>query len=96
MVKNPFKRGETNKEDHEPLVPTPIPALVVILLNKEKRKGSPLTEGEVIEIRDKAACIMLPLSEKRAMEEARGYADIDPEFAQPQWQEARRELLGNS
>lgn len=75
----------------EPLVPTPVPALAVLLLNLEKQKGSPLTEAEALEARDKAACIMLPLSQKRAMDQARGYRDIDPENVWEEWLAIRDE-----
>jgi len=78
-------------EHNARLVVTPVPALVEVLLFKEREKGSPLTEAEVVEIRDKAVCIALPLSERIAMDEARGYADLDPENAWEQWQEVRRQ-----
>lgn len=45
----------------EPLIPVFIPALVVLLLDAERRKGSPLTEEEVLHIRDKGVCIVLPV-----------------------------------
>lgn len=81
-------------DDHqeEELVPTPVPALIVILLNKEREKGAPLTEAEVIEIRDNAVCMVLPISVKIQMEESRGYPDLDPEYVWEQWQTARLEL----
>lgn len=77
-------------EHDEPLVVTPVPALVDILLAMEREKGSRLTEAEVTETRDRAVCIMLPLSERAAMDEARGYADVDPEKAWEQWQAIRQ------
>jgi hypothetical protein len=72
-------------ESQEPLVPVPIPALGALLLNIEKLKGSPLSQVEVLDARDKAVCIMLPLSAKVAMEEKRGYRDIDPENVWEEW-----------
>lgn len=74
------------------LVITPVPALVDVLMLKEKEKGSPLTEAEVVEIRDKAVCIALPLSERVKMDEVRGHADLDPDNVWKQWQEIRTEL----
>ncbi|KAB0290898.1 hypothetical protein F2P58_03340 [Vibrio fortis] len=74
------------------MVPTPIPALVAILLNKEKEKGSPLTENEVLDIRDNAVCMMLPISAREKIEESRGYLDLNPEYVWEQWQQARIEL----
>lgn len=82
------------QEGKEWLVPVPIPALGVLLLNLEKEKGEPLTEYEVLEARDKVACMMLPLSEKAALEEKRGYRDIDMDNAWVEWQQFRLEALG--
>ena len=67
------------------LIPVPVPALGVLLLNLEKQKGAPLSEAEVIEARDKAVCMMLPLSAKVQMDEKRGYRDIDPENVWAAW-----------
>lgn len=53
-------------EASDPLVPVPIPALGVLLLDLEKQKGAPLSEQEVLLARDKAVCMMLPLSKKRS------------------------------
>ena len=71
------------------LVITPVPALIDILILKEREKGSPLTEAEVADIRDKATCIALPRSDRTAMDIARGYADLDPENAWEQWKQVR-------
>jgi hypothetical protein len=76
----------------ERLVPLPVPPLVAIFAMKERDLGRPLSEEEVIEIRDAAACIMLPISEARKMAEARGYDDIDPENAWEDWQQVRAHL----
>lgn len=73
----------------EQLVPVPIPALVVLLVNLEKQKGSPLSEAEVLVTADKAACIMLPDSARLVLDEKRGYADINPEHAWGEWQRLR-------
>jgi hypothetical protein len=69
----------------EPLVITPVPALCLLLLNLEKQKGSPLTETEVLEARDKAVCIALPASVAKAMEEGRGYRDLNLEDVWLDW-----------
>lgn len=95
MFKNLFKKKRP-EEPKEELVLTPIPALVAILLNKEREKGSPLTENEVLEIRDNAVCMMLPISARDKMEESRGYPDLNPEYVWEQWQEVRIELNQNS
>ena len=72
-------------DEQDDLIITPVPALVAVLLNLEMQKGSPLTEAEVIEARDKAACIAMPRSAHNAVVESRGYADIDPEHAWEEW-----------
>jgi hypothetical protein len=76
------------------LIPVFIPALVVLLADAERRKGSPLTEPEVLEIRDKGACMMMQVEHAIALDEKRGYNDIDPERVWEQWQEARSQLAG--
>jgi hypothetical protein len=75
----------------EPLVPVPIPALGIVLLNLEKEKGAALTEAEVLSARGKAVCMMMRLSHKEALDEKRGYRDIDPENVWVEWQAFRVE-----
>ena len=76
----------------EALVPVPIPALAVLLVHLEKQKGAPLAEHETLEARDKAICIMLRSSVKAAMDDKRGYQDINPENVWEEWQSLRGEL----
>jgi hypothetical protein len=78
--------------EDDPLIPVPIPALVMLLLNLEKQKGAPLSESEVLAARDKAVCMMLPLSKKLQMDERRGYPDINPEEVWLEWRAARAQL----
>ncbi len=66
-----------------------VPSLVATLLNRERTKGSPLTEQEVLEIRDKASAIAMPDYALAEVEAGRGYKDIDPENAWEEWQKAR-------
>ena len=59
-----FRKGQpasppANGPD-DPLCLVFIPALVTILLNVERKTGRPLTEAEVIAIRDKAVCMTMP------------------------------------
>ncbi|MEW8627559.1 MAG: hypothetical protein AB2551_17560 [Candidatus Thiodiazotropha sp.] len=93
MFGNMFKGKPKKKDSEEELIPVPVPALVAVLLNRENEKGSPLTEQEVLEIRDNAACIMMPVSIVSNMAESRGYPDLDPEHVWEQWQQARLELI---
>ena len=74
------------------LVPIFIPSLSAILLHHERKKGSPLTEPEVLAIRDKATVMMMPGEKVAKMDESRGYKDIDPELCWLQWQHLRLQL----
>jgi hypothetical protein len=75
----------------EPLVPVPIPALRELLLNLERQKGAPLTEAEVLKARDGAICMMMRLSHKQALDEKRGYRDINPANVWAEWLAIRGE-----
>jgi len=81
--------------DSEELVIYPVPSLVATLLNRERAKGSPLTEQEVIQIRDACPAIALRPADARKMDEQRGYKDIDPENCWEEWQEARKQLMSD-
>lgn len=92
FLSNLFRREKPEASlPGDPLIPVPIPALGVLLLHLENQKGSSLTEEEVISARDKAVCMMLPLSKKNALDEKRGYRDIDPENVWPEWLAFRQE-----
>ncbi len=73
----------------EPLVIVPIPALVTILLNRERAKGVPLTEREVLAIRDNAVSIALQRDVAAHMAEERGYDDIDQDNVWAEWSAIR-------
>jgi len=74
------------------LIIYPIPSLVATLLNRETAKGSPLTEEEVIQIRDSCPAIALTQEDAMRVDESRGYLDIDPENCWEEWQRVRLEL----
>lgn len=75
----------TDSNDSDEIILSPVPALIAVLWNAEKAKGGDLTEAEVLEIRDNAQCIAMPLHAHRAVVEARGYNDIDPENVWIEW-----------
>lgn len=91
----PTEAPASSPTEGAPLVPVPIPALGVLLLNLEKQNGAPLSQTEVLEARDKAVCMMLPLSAKQQMDEKRGYQDIDPENVWEGWLAFRAEVQSN-
>lgn len=70
----------------------PVPSLVATLLSRERAKGSPLTRDEVIEIRDNCPSIAMTPEQLTRVEEQRGYADIDLEWAWEHWQKARQDF----
>ena len=72
-------------DDSKDLIIAPVPALVAVLFNREKHKGAALTEEEVLDIRDNAACIVMDQQAYRAVSEGRGYDDIDPERVWSEW-----------
>jgi hypothetical protein len=76
-------------DDDATLELVPVPALVALLKQAVDRKGMPLTESEVLDIRDEANCVVMPLAAAIEMAEARGYDDIAPETCWEDWQEVR-------
>lgn len=75
------------------IIITCMPTLVSTLLNREQKKGSPLTEQEVLEIRDNAPSIALPEDVAAKVEAERGYKDIDADSVWEEWQKARVDLI---
>jgi len=67
----------------------PMPALVAILLSVEKKKGSPLTKQEVVTLRDKITVVVTEPADAKAVDDRRGYKDIDPSHAWEDWQVVR-------
>ncbi|MDJ0473758.1 hypothetical protein QNA27_08850 [Pantoea eucalypti] len=62
-----------------------IPSLISLLVSKAEEKGSPLTEEEVLAIRDNATAIVTDAQGVLAVAERRGYQDIDPEHCWEEW-----------
>jgi len=69
-----------------------VPSLVSTLLNREDAKGNPLTEAEVLAIRDQCPVIAMPPDVAREVDEQRGYSDIDPENCWEEWKAIRKTL----
>jgi hypothetical protein len=65
-----------------------IPSLVALLSAREVRKEAPLTEREVLDIRDTAPTIAMSREDATALSGTRG-PDIDPENAWEEWRKAR-------
>ena len=85
---NWFKKRREVASPGEPKVLVFLNPLVVLLAGRERQKGSPLTEEEVLEVRDSAQCIAMPASQAEKF-----YASLDSQFPVPRlnpdniWQE---------
>ena len=78
-----------NDAQDEQLVIVPFPPLVTLLEQHEAAKGAPLTEEEVLGIRDGAVCMTMHRSRAEQLEESRGFPDIDPANAWEEWLRVR-------
>ena len=76
----------------ERLVLVFIPSLVATLRNREMKKGAPLTEEEVLSIRDNGTCIAMRQAMVGDFVDSRGYDDVDPEDVWNAWQTVRAQL----
>ena len=77
-------------------LPLFIPSLVALLAANESKKGIPLTEVEVIQIRDSAQVVMSPVDVYKKVSDERGYDDIDPELVWEEWKRVRLTLINSS
>lgn len=75
------------------LVVVPIPPLVTLLQHYEVEKGAPLTEVEVLGIRDGAVCMTMRRSRAEQLAGTRGFPDIDPANAWEEWGRVRTQGL---
>ena len=62
-----------------------IPSLAGMLWRAQDEKGAALTEDEVLQIRDSWGVMVMTHEHARAMEEQRGYVDIDGANAWQSW-----------
>jgi hypothetical protein len=68
------------------------PPLAQTLGRYERGEGRPLTQQEVLYLRDTEFCRFVSRDEARAIEAARGYADVDYENVWESWQQLRAEM----
>jgi hypothetical protein len=69
------------------------PPLLALLYKAEQTMGVPLTEAQVLAVRDHATYVVLPYSVAAAGEKARGYPDIVAENCWAEWQAVRKRLF---
>jgi hypothetical protein len=73
-----------------------IPPLAMVLGGAEREKGRPLSEREVLTIRDRSIAVMLRPEAAAEMAASRGYRDIDPEDCWADWHRLRALLSAES
>ena len=77
----------------EPMITVFLNPLSMLLAARERQKGSPLTEAEVLEVRDGAACTQMPRSQAErfyaALDVQMPIARLDPERIWEEWQAVR-------
>jgi hypothetical protein len=70
--------------------------LAMLLAARERQKGSPLTEAEVLEVRDGAVCTQMPLSQAEAfytaLDAQMPIPRLNPERIWEEWQAVRTGL----
>ena len=76
----------TDGDEPKRLVLWYIPSLKATLILREKMKGSPLTEAEVLRIRDGAAAVLVSPEKQQELVKERGYEDLDAADCWQQWQ----------
>lgn len=77
------------------LVPVYVPSLYEILAAAEKKKGAPLTEDEVLSVRDTATVVMMRREAAGELSRSRTEPDIDPADCWAEWQKRRPPLTGS-
>ncbi|HET6251351.1 MAG TPA: hypothetical protein VFE47_26945 [Tepidisphaeraceae bacterium] len=80
--------------NESPLVPTFIPPLALMLGRAEQLKGNPLTEAEVIRIRDDAPCIAMEPDVAKELAATRDFRDVNPENCWGDWHRLRTQITG--
>jgi hypothetical protein len=66
-----------------------VPSLAALLFHAERLNGAALTEAQVLAIRDRSMVMVVPHSKAHAVQERRGYADIDAADAWNSWLKLR-------
>ena len=62
-----------------------VPSLAALLLQAQELNGAALTEAQVLKIRDGSKVMVVGPDQVRAVEEQRGYVDIDAADAWQSW-----------
>ncbi len=81
--------------DEDNLRPLFVPPLALVLAQAEKLKCEPLTEPEVMLIRDGCIAMMVPADHLPEMAKTRGFIDVVPENCWADWHRLRVQITGN-
>jgi hypothetical protein len=81
-----------SKKINTDLVPVFIPSLASVFMRHELDEGRPLTENEVIAIRQGSIAVELSRSEALRLEDRRGYKDVDPARCWETWRNLRNKM----
>lgn len=68
-----------------------VPALVAILTRAEQLTGKPLTEEQVLKLRDANPAVVVEAVSAKAVEDGRGYADLDPADPWTAWRRHKKQ-----
>jgi hypothetical protein len=85
--RTPATGPQVSGPEREALIAVYMPSLAIMLSAAEAKAGRPLTEEEVLRIRDDGTCIMMRLSHAEQM--SRG-GDLDPGNIWDEWQRFRQ------
>lgn len=75
-------------------VPVFTPPLALMLARAEELKGEPLTESQVLKVRDAAPCVLMERADAERTREERGFRDVNPEDCWADWHRARVDVIG--
>lgn len=67
-----------------------MPSLAVLLGHAEELTGTPLTEEQILRVRDAALAVVTPVDVAAAVEQSRGYTDMDAARPWESWQVIRK------
>ncbi len=67
-----------------------MPSLAALLCRAEELKGTPLTEEQVLRLRDASLAVITPADVASATVGQRGYAEVDSASAWKSWQAIRK------
>lgn len=92
-----LKRRSRNVADpNEPMVTVFLNPLVMLLAGAERQKGSPLTEAEVLHVRDTAVCIQMTQSQANkfyeSLDSQMPIPRLNPESIWDEWQVVRNKI----